>query len=148
MERAVEVRNFYEAQLRSYWQAQFAAFQKEEEQAGIFLGSFLLDQSALLPPTVQKALAFYEQQIVDHDLGSTRIFRVPVNGQDTYALEVTTDGSDGWLEVYDSNGDPLGYGRTFIELVSWGSKDAIRALVDDFEFPPGFDPAKSLWVAQ
>jgi hypothetical protein len=90
-----------------------------------------------LPRSVQKAYDYYVEQVEDEDWGTAVLFRVPIEGVGTtYAVRVTTDGDDGWLEVFDDQGRNAGVGRTYIELVAWGPAAAIREQVDTGEYPP------------
>ncbi len=56
----------------------------------------------------------------------TRMYKVSYIDVTTYAIVVSTDGSDGWIEVYDEQGREIGIGRTWMELIGWGNIDEIR----------------------
>jgi hypothetical protein len=70
-----------------------------------------------------------------------------VGDQPVYAVRVTTDGDDGWLELYDERGTELGVGRTYVELIAWGDRATIRAAVENGEFPPELSDrdTRTLW---
>lgn len=55
--------------------------------------------------------------------------------QSLYVVYTTTDGDDGWVELYDKKGNALGFCRTFIELVEFGPKDFIRGFTENFGLP-------------
>jgi hypothetical protein len=76
---------------------------------------------------VAAAHAHYKMHVQDQDWGSVRVYRVPTDGPVTYAVRVTTDGDDGYLEVYDEGGTLLVAGRTSVEAIAWGSRDWVRA---------------------
>jgi hypothetical protein len=63
------------------------------------------------PQSLQRAYAFYRSW-EDNDLGSVRLLRTQVNGQTVYALHTTTDGDDGFLELYSGRGALLASGTT------------------------------------
>lgn len=73
-----------------------------------------------LPSNVKKAVALYatwEQT----DLGSSRLFGLELEGRRVWALHTTTDGDDGFLELYDGQGRVLGTGLTGVETKDDGS---------------------------
>lgn len=73
---------------------------------------------------------------MDEDWGSVDIHRWELNGKPLYVVRTDTDGSDGWLELYDADGTALGYGRTDWSWPVWAAKGDVRRSVfgDD---PPG-----------
>ena len=102
-----------------------------------------------LPPGVQEALDHYQGLIAARDLGGVSLYRLTLGSALwTYLLRVTTDGDDGWLEVFDSRGACLGAARTYLELACWGEPRAIRALAQDFGYPPELDDrrTRTLWA--
>ncbi len=82
-----------------------------------------------MPATVREAHGYYKRLIEDADWGSVHIYRVATETADTYAVRVTTDGDDGYLEVYGEDGMFLAAGRTYIEVVAWGSREWLRPQV-------------------
>jgi hypothetical protein len=63
------------------------------------------------PQSLQRAYAFYRSW-EDNDLGSVRLLKTQVNGQNVFALHTTTDGDDGFLELYSERGALLASGTT------------------------------------
>jgi hypothetical protein len=63
------------------------------------------------PQALQRAYAFY-QSWEDNDLGSVRLLKTQASGQNVYALHTTTDGDDGFLELYSERGALLATGTT------------------------------------
>lgn len=63
------------------------------------------------PDSVQRAFAFYKSW-EDNDLGSVRLLKTQANGQTVWALHTTTDGDDGFLELYSERGALLASGTT------------------------------------
>jgi len=90
-----------------------------------------------VPEAVCEAYDYYHQHFAEADIGSPRIYAVAVEGELTYAVRTTTDGDDGYLEVFDEQGALLACGRTNLEVVAWGSRDWLRDQVAKLgEFPP------------
>lgn len=63
------------------------------------------------PESVQRAYALYRSW-EDNDLGSVRLLKTTANGQPVYALHTTTDGDDGFLELFSEKGALLASGTT------------------------------------
>lgn len=89
-----------------------------------------------MPEAMLAAYDYYREHIVAKDLGSAYGVTLLVGEQITFGVVVTTDGDDGWLEVFDIEGQPLGAARTCLDKVLWGDCDAIRALVSTSALPP------------
>jgi hypothetical protein len=98
-----------------------------------------------LPPEVRAAYAYYREHVMDADIGWAHVYRVPIQGELTYAVRARTEGDDGWLESYDPDGRFLAAARTYLDLVAWGEPAALRAQVQTGAMPPELDPSKSLW---
>ncbi|MBD1834790.1 hypothetical protein H6F61_19325 [Cyanobacteria bacterium FACHB-472] len=91
-----------------------------------------------LPKSFRESWGFYSENVGEADWGSVWAFGVTIEGQDTFAIRVTTDGSDGWLEVFDSQGGNLGAARTDGIRIAWQSVDWIRTHFP--AYPPEIDP--------
>lgn len=63
------------------------------------------------PEPVQRAYALYKSW-EDNDLGSVRLLKTSVGTQTVYALHTTTDGDDGYLELFNAQGKLLSSGTT------------------------------------
>jgi len=122
---------------------------EDEELLGKCTLDFRRDPELLenLPESVRTAYDYYHIHISEGDLGCVRLCQVPYENDVTYAIRVSTDGDDGWLEVYDHCGQIVGVGRTYIELIGWGRIDEIRDYVHDFDFPASLSNKenKTLW---
>lgn len=85
------------------------------------------------PETLQRAWALY-QSWEENDLGSVRLLKLP-GGQGGYALHTTTDGDDGYLELFSEKGALLASGTTGFDRngnrdITWDSKPgAVRERV-------------------
>ena len=100
-----------------------------------------------IPPAVLESYRFYIQEVEDRDCGVVTLSQVPIDDQDTFAVFVTTDGDDGWLEVFDSTGAILGTARVYLELLLWGTPADIRAMVETGAYPIAAEDlaAQTLW---
>lgn len=89
-----------------------------------------------MPETMLAAYDYYREHIVSKDLGSAYGVTLLVGEQITFGVVVTTDGDDGWLEVFDIEGQPLGVARTCLDKLLWGDCQQMRALVTTSALPP------------
>ncbi|NJO04235.1 MAG: hypothetical protein HC876_01115 [Chloroflexaceae bacterium] len=139
-------RQFYAQQLRNYWQTEYEAYATGDETYHEFLEEYTIEpRPAYLPEPVWAAYALYDRYVQRESWGAVQLLQVPTEVADTFAVYVTTDGDDGWLEVYDVRGQLLGAGRTYIELVYWGDVKEIRAQLDTRTLPGALDTRATLW---
>ncbi|MDX2302176.1 MAG: hypothetical protein NW226_05215 [Microscillaceae bacterium] len=137
-------RLFYEKELRNFWQARYEDHKNNVESEVYFWEQYLIDRDQELPATIRESIDYYYQSVEEADWGVVRLYFVPestiAEGESEakkglYAVRVTTDGDDGWIELFDRQSNELGYGRTYIELVHWGEKEPIRAFVAGSGYP-------------
>ncbi|MFQ3615444.1 MAG: hypothetical protein SNJ57_05765 [Cyanobacteriota bacterium] len=130
--------------LKNFWQAKYAAYQSGEDSTEEMplrqnaIGSIGIAGTPSLPANVQAAYDFYDENVMQRDWGSVSVSQMPMEGAPNgavYAVVTTTDGDDGWLELFDLDGNPLGAARTYLELVSWGDPAVLREQVHTGEFP-------------
>jgi hypothetical protein len=155
------IQDWYDARLREYHSQLYAAelaFPKtgadptelypRETELSLAARRVPRMESTRLPDEVREAYDFYWHHFEEADIGSARVYRVPSGRKVTYAIRVRTDGDDGYLEVYDEKGKFLAAGRTYIEVVAWGSREWLRSQVRrPGELPPELHDADSrtLW---
>lgn len=148
------IQDWYANRLWEYYMASYHAYQKGDGGDDLYPVTRELSPAAeradraTLPKGVREAYEFYRTRFEDADLGSAREYAVPVAGATTYAVRVRTDGDDGYLEVYDAKGKFLAAGRTYLEVVAWGTRDWLRAQVErPGELPPELRDAheRTLW---
>ena len=107
------------------------------EDVHIFVNEMGLYLKPTYPENFVKSYRFYSQNVGEADFGSVYNFVVTIERQRIFTTRVTTDGSDGWLEIYDAGGNNLGAARTSCNKIAWRSLDWIR---DNFPvFPPEID---------
>jgi len=75
------------------------------------LASLSLADTSKAPENVRRALAFY-QTWEEQDLGNARILKVPLSRTTAWAVYTSTDGDDGFLEMFDARGKLLASGVT------------------------------------
>ncbi|MDP1917057.1 MAG: hypothetical protein Q8L14_12460 [Myxococcales bacterium] len=96
------------------------------------------------PESVQRAYALYRSW-EDNDLGSVRLLKTTANGQPVYALHTTTDGDDGFLEVFSEKGALLASGTTGFDAagkrnVTWDTTPgAVRERVAPRDVSPSVE---------
>lgn len=148
------IQDWYANQLREYHAAVYRDYQAGRDTGEAHPADAELGPSAAradrteLPAAVREAYDFYKMHFEDADIGSARGYVVPVAGKKTYAVRVRTDGDDGYLEVYDGKGKFLAAGRTYVEIVAWGSREWLRAqAAQPGELPPELQDAgdRTLW---
>lgn len=90
-----------------------------------------------LPDSVEESYRFYHKNVTHEDWGNAYKFRITIEGQDTFIIRVTTDGSDGWLEVFDTKGNNLASARTSGIGIAWQPSSQVREYVfGKPSFPP------------
>lgn len=89
-----------------------------------------------LPESVQEAYRFYDRGVMQRDFGGVRVHGWTVDGAKLYVVRCTTDGSDGWVELYDADGTALGYARTDWDWPAWKARGPVRRCVFDGEVDP------------
>jgi hypothetical protein len=155
------VQDWYAARLKEYYSQRYRAYlassETGEDDAELYPQETELSPSASrltreerdrLPVEVREAYDFYWKHFEEADIGSARVYRVPADRKATYAVRVRTDGDDGYVEVYDGKGKFLAAGRTYLEVVAWGTREWLRAQVaQPSELPPELQDAddRTLW---
>jgi hypothetical protein len=136
-------RTFFEERYAEWWSGVYAA-----QEAGVeYVGPALLAEYALspeardaatLPAQVIAALDFYFTEVEAQDWGNVTLHFVDspdAGGEPLWAIRTSTDGDDGWLEVYAADGELLGAARTWIELIAWNPRPQARAMVGSRDYP-------------
>jgi hypothetical protein len=94
------------------------------------------EERSRVPKSVLDAYDYYVEEVESADWGSVTATIEKIQSQDVFAVTVKTDGSDGWVELFDRDGKKLGAARTLEEWTSWGDTEQIRAFTQDSELPP------------
>lgn len=131
--------------LIAYWTKKYEAYLKGEESVEVFLEDALIDRALELPNMVRQAVDYYYEHIEKRDIGVVRLYQLTVEGSSVYLVRTTTDGDDGWIELFDATGEPFGTGRTYIEQVAWGENAELRAQAITGAFPTYLDTQATLW---
>lgn len=123
------VKRGYELSLRDQVWREYQAYLARKEPPRGWLESWRINpETEYLPESVANAYSFYRRNIDERDVGSTRLFRLSMAGSLSYAVRTTTDGDDGWLEVFDGFGRPVGAARTYLEWVAWDEAARVRSV--------------------
>lgn len=148
------IQDWYTEQLHKYYDERYRSYISgaEEEDKSNELGRSAVylprEEHEGLPDEVREAYAFYRKHFTEEDIGSARIWRFPVRKKTYYAVLVTTDGDDGYAEIYDDKGELLGAARRYIEVIAWGSRDWLRdQATHPSDLPPELQDAheRTLW---
>ncbi|MBI4782870.1 MAG: hypothetical protein HY785_16345 [Oscillatoriophycideae cyanobacterium NC_groundwater_1537_Pr4_S-0.65um_50_18] len=149
-ERVEAIKQVYGQQLKAHYLAQYKAYCQEQETGDRYdLGreNRVSDEAASDLPSAVSAL---QQQALDRgDSYYANVYQLPVDQQLTYAVRITTDGDDGWLAVFDPQGQLLAFAQTYLEIAVWAEAQSLQLDCLDFfeETLPGFEAAKAqtLW---
>lgn len=134
-------------ELHRYWQERYAAYQAGQEQTTRFLQSWEVAPTPALPSAVAQAYQFYADAVEAADWGNVYLLQPTVQGRPFYLIYVTTDGDDGWLELYGLDGSFLSAARRYLELVTWDDRQTLRQQTATGEFPAALQHrmADTLW---
>ncbi|NJN30491.1 MAG: hypothetical protein HC824_08740 [Synechococcales cyanobacterium RM1_1_8] len=138
------VQQAYQAQLQQFYGDQSLADETERlllTGAGPFANHVMPslkqpENREGMPAAMLAAYDYYAEQIAAQDLGRVDGVTLLVGEQITFGVAVTTDGEDGWIEVYDIEGQLLGAARTYLDQVQWGEREQMRSLVETSALPP------------
>lgn len=127
------VHNFYIDEFRKHYEQAYYAYcnnldMEELEDIEVFLLNDCLgfEQEVINNPEIpQNVLDVYDLYL-KHGESSCSISKVKVKECDTYAIRITTDGDDGWLEIFNEQGESLGAARTYLEVISWKEAESLR----------------------
>ena len=129
--------------VREVWANKRAEDYKAQEngiqsfQASPSLTLDLTDEQARsnLPKPVLEAYNYYFNKVEAADWGSVVVSQEKIQNQDVFAVNVQTDGNDGWVELFDRAGQNLGAARTLEEWTAWGDTEAVRSYTENSAFP-------------
>ena len=71
------------------------------------------------PDNVQEAFRFYFENVEDADFGSVRVYKYSSGIVPIYVVAVSTDGDDGYIEIYNQTGEPITYGNYDAGVINW-----------------------------
>lgn len=78
-----------------------------------------------LPDSVKQAYSFYKENVEEEDWGSVRIYKTSVKFP-VYAVYTSTDGDDGYLEIYSQPGEELAVGKHDADVIDWSDRSTLR----------------------
>ena len=142
-------RAIIESHMHFFWSTRYAAYSNDQEDDNNFLEVYKRSRQTLAatPSTVQAAHSYYYENVESADWGSVRLYFVPLGEHGFFVVRTTTDGDDGWIELFGQDGVELGFGRTYIEQIGWTTQEVLRAQVDSGDFPPTLENRyeQTLW---
>lgn len=140
-----QVQHNVQTLLQDYWNNKYQAYKRGEEIEEEFLQHSKVDRDGAVPEAVKEAIQYYYENVEKRDVGVVRLYQLSVENTNVFVVRTTTDGDDGWVELFNENGESLGVGRTYIELVAWDEPEALRAQTQNGEYPAQLDTASTLW---
>ncbi|MCU0551808.1 MAG: hypothetical protein MUC48_20905 [Leptolyngbya sp. Prado105] len=93
------------------------------------------EERSMIPQSVLDAYDYYVAEVEAADWGTVSATIEKIQNQEVLAITVTTDGSDGWVELFDLEGKQLGAARTLEEWTAWGNINEIRAFTQTSDLP-------------
>lgn len=149
MQKEVPIKQQYSDFYLNYNQNRYQNYLDGEDSEGPVLAEFDLDVHrhpgilSEIPTPVKIAYEYFFNEVE----GWTRLCKVPFGSNFSYAICVLTDGDDGWIEIYDSEGSLIASGRTYLELIGWGDFNEIRDFVTTLDYPSSLCDRyeKTLW---
>ncbi len=75
---------------------------------------------------IQEAFRFYFENVEDADFGSVRVYKYSSGIVPIYVVGVSTDGDDGYIEIYNLAGEPITYGRYDADVINWCDRQTVR----------------------
>ena len=75
---------------------------------------------------VQEAFRFYFENVELEDFGSVRVYRYSSGIVPIYVVAVSTDGDDGYIEIFNQAGEPITFGRYDWDVINWGNQETTR----------------------
>ncbi len=119
------VEQFFTYVQKYVWEYPFIHSFPEKHQDVI--ESFWMNDLDQFPDNVQEAFRFYKENVQDGDFGSVHVYKYSSAIVPIYVIGVSTDGDDGYLEIYDRNGEPITYGRYDADVINWCDRQTTRA---------------------
>lgn len=154
----VSHRGFIEQNYRIWWQAAYDVYRAgdgELEQPPLFAGGLLAPEDrehTPMPQPVRDAWRFYYANVELADFGNVYVSSFVLNNRDRlWVVRTSTDGDDGWVELYRDDGAWLEAGRTWLELIAWVEREAdvaaLREQVQTGALPAALDDrsVRTLW---
>ena len=78
-----------------------------------------------LPDRIKQAYGFYKENVEEEDWGSVRVYKTSVKVP-VYAVYTSTDGDDGYLEIFTQSGEELAVGKHDADKIDWSDRSTIR----------------------
>jgi hypothetical protein len=123
------VKQFYAQRLHDYYVARYKAYQAGSElnEPDEFGQENLVSDADRdrLPALIHE---FWDAAIAEGDSYYPAVYKMSVQDQNAYALRITTDGDDGWLVVFDAEGNLLASAQTYIEVMIWADDQTLPTI--------------------
>lgn len=127
------IRNFYVEEFRKHYEKAYQAYCNNLDMDGLDdIEVFLLNDCFGFGEEVNNNQEIFHNVLgiydfyLKHGDTSCSISKVKIKEYNTYAIRVITDGDDGWLEIFNEQGESLGAARTYLEVISWQKPESLR----------------------
>lgn len=114
-------------QLREKPLGEYAFIHRFQEKHEDIIDQFWSIHLNQFPDNVQEGYRFYKETVEDGDFGSVRIYKYSSGIVPIYVVSVSTDGDDGYIEIYSQIGEPITYGRYDANVINWCDRETCRA---------------------
>jgi len=118
-------------QLRKKPLGEYAFISTFQEKHEDVIECFWMNDLEQFPDNVQEAFNFYKTIVEDGDFGSVGIYKYSSGIVPIYVIGVSTDGDDGYIEIYNQTGESITFGRYDADVINWGNKETTRADVNN-----------------
>ncbi|MEO1431263.1 MAG: tetratricopeptide repeat protein [Cyanobacteria bacterium J06633_8] len=113
-------------QLRKKPLGEYAFIHNFPEKHEDVIGTFWMEDLDQFPDNVQDAFRFYKEIVEDGDFGCVRLYKYSSGIVPIYVVAVSTDGDDGYIEIYNQAGEPITYGRYDADVINWCDREIVR----------------------
>lgn len=106
---------------------QFFANRLQKSNYGTNFDGYLGEQVEVndLPTEVKQAYDFYKENVENADWGSVRVYQTSITVP-VYTVYTSTDGDDGYLEIYSQPGGAIVSGKHDTETINWQDSASLR----------------------
>ena len=114
-------------QLRQKPLGQYLFFARFKEKNKDWITSLYGTELNQLPNSIQEAHGFYFKNVELADFGAVGVYQFSSTIVPIYVVCVSTDGDDGYIEIFNQAGEPITFGRYDWDVINWGNQETTRA---------------------
>ncbi|MGB3641043.1 MAG: tetratricopeptide repeat protein, partial [Rivularia sp. (in: cyanobacteria)] len=118
-------------QLREYPKGEYTFIHNFPEKHEDVITDLWNNDLNQLPNNVQESFRFYKETVEDGDFGSVRVYKYSSAIVPIYVVGVSTDGDDGYIEIYRQTGEQIACGRYDADVINWCDRETARAPLNE-----------------